>query len=100
MNDPRYPGAEADNGVTKAVWQLLLAALFKLFITVFTFGIKVHTCVDLFQDTKALLEYSCPHTLTFLRGSFWLSVKHLLAQYIISCVKSKTIGKFVIYVLC
>lgn len=41
MNDPRYPGAEADNGVTKAVWQLLLAALFKLFITVFTFGIKV-----------------------------------------------------------
>lgn len=41
VNDPRYPGAEADYGVTKAVWQLILAALFKLFITIFTFGIKV-----------------------------------------------------------
>ncbi|KAK3737007.1 hypothetical protein QZH41_018406 [Actinostola sp. cb2023] len=41
VNDPRYPGAEANDGVTTAIWQLLLAAAFKLLITVFTFGIKV-----------------------------------------------------------
>ncbi|EDO33333.1 predicted protein [Nematostella vectensis] len=41
VNNPHYPGAEAGPGVLKAVWQLLLAALFKLIITVFTFGIKV-----------------------------------------------------------
>ena len=42
VNDPHYPGAKAGSGVHTAVWQLLLAMLFKSAITIFTFGIKVH----------------------------------------------------------
>lgn len=42
VNDPRWPSAEAGNGVIKAVWQLILAMIFKAVITVFTFGIKVN----------------------------------------------------------
>ena len=42
VNDPRWPSAEAGDGVKKAVWQLILAMIFKAVITVFTFGIKVN----------------------------------------------------------
>ena len=41
VNDPNWPGAEAGEGVRKAIWQLILAMIFKIIITVFTFGIKV-----------------------------------------------------------
>jgi len=41
VNDPNWPGAKAGAGVLKAVWQLILAMIFKAIITVFTFGIKV-----------------------------------------------------------
>ena len=41
VNDPHYPGAEAGDGVKRAVWQLVLAVIFKAIITIFTFGIKV-----------------------------------------------------------
>jgi len=44
VNDPRWPGAKAGDGVIKAVWQLTLAMIFKAIITVFTFGIKVRNC--------------------------------------------------------
>ena len=41
VNDPNWPGAEAGPGVRKAIWQLILAMIFKAIITIFTFGIKV-----------------------------------------------------------
>ena len=41
VNDPQVSGAEAGAGVKQAMWQLILAMLFKAIITVFTFGIKV-----------------------------------------------------------
>jgi len=43
VNDPNWPGAKAGAGVLKAVWQLILAMIFKAIITVFTFGIKVRS---------------------------------------------------------
>lgn len=41
VNDPNLPGAAAGSGVHKAIWQLILAMVFKIIITIFTFGIKV-----------------------------------------------------------
>ena len=41
VNDPHWPGANAGAGVKMAVWQLILAMIFKAIITIFTFGIKV-----------------------------------------------------------
>lgn len=41
VNDPNWPGAAAGDGVHKAIWQLILAMIFKIIITIFTFGIKV-----------------------------------------------------------
>lgn len=41
VNDPHWPGADAGAGVKTALWQLILAMIFKAIITVFTFGIKV-----------------------------------------------------------
>ena len=41
VNDPHWPGADAGDGVKRAVWQLILAMIFKAIITIFTFGIKV-----------------------------------------------------------
>ena len=45
VNDPHWPGANAGTGVKTALWQLILAMIFKAIITVFTFGIKVITGV-------------------------------------------------------
>lgn len=41
VNDPNWPVSNAGSGVKKALWQLILAMIFKAIITVFTFGIKV-----------------------------------------------------------
>lgn len=41
VNDPNLPGAAAGSGVHKAIWQLILAMVFKIIMTIFTFGIKV-----------------------------------------------------------
>ena len=41
VNDPQLSDAEAGTGVISAVWQLILAMVFKSIITIFTFGIKV-----------------------------------------------------------
>ena len=41
VNDPNLPGAAAGSGVHKAIWQLILAMVFKIIITIFTFGMKV-----------------------------------------------------------
>jgi len=43
VNDPNWPVSNAESGVKKALWQLILAMIFKAIITVFTFGIKVNT---------------------------------------------------------
>ena len=43
VNDPNWPVSNAGSGVKRALWQLILAMIFKAIITVFTFGIKVNT---------------------------------------------------------
>ena len=52
VNDPNWPGAKAGAGVLKAVWQLILAMIFKAVITVFTFGIKVRKSRKLFHKVN------------------------------------------------
>ena len=42
--DQQYHDTQALSGVWKAVWQLLLAMLLKIVLTIFTFGIKVCCC--------------------------------------------------------
>jgi len=41
INNDIYPHSEAGAGVIESLWKLALAMIFKIFITIFTFGMKV-----------------------------------------------------------